>query len=137
MLLGVDGIIWCATLNSKLVRQEQPLTDAAAQYTKLAAALRDTDARLNVAADELKTSLEERRSSWIRARTRYRSARFAASGRIAQLATAQQQTEGQVAEVSTAVTDVKTDVGGVKTDVAKTQSDLAETNNQMTSMKGI
>ena len=52
------------------------------------------------------------------------------------LATEQQQTEGQVAAVSSAVTDVKTDVGGVKTDVAKTQSDLADTNNQLTSMKG-
>jgi chromosome segregation ATPase len=47
----------------------------------------------------------------------------------AKLATEQQKTEGQVAEVSSAVT-------GVKTDVAKTQSDLADTNNQLTSMKG-
>jgi chromosome segregation ATPase len=47
----------------------------------------------------------------------------------ARLATAQQQTAGQVAAV-------QTDVGGVKTDVAKTQSDLADTNTQMTSMKG-
>jgi len=45
------------------------------------------------------------------------------------LATAQQQTAGQVAAV-------QTDVGGVKTDVAKTQSDLANTNSQMMSMKG-
>jgi len=45
------------------------------------------------------------------------------------LATAQQETEGQVAAV-------QTDVGGVKTDVAKTQSDLVDTNTQLTSMKG-
>jgi septal ring factor EnvC (AmiA/AmiB activator) len=54
----------------------------------------------------------------------------------ARLATAQQQTAGQVAAVSSAVTDVQTDVGGVKTDAAKTRSDLADTNTQLTSMKG-
>ena len=99
-------------------------------------ALQDTNARLNVTTDELKTSLGltqqqlDARSAALQVRE------VRGEQKTAQLATAQQETEGQVSAVSSAVTDVKTDVGGVKADVAKTQSDLAETNNQLTSMKG-
>jgi chromosome segregation ATPase len=136
MLLGLGGIMWSYTLSSKLTVQQQALADAAAQNTKLRAALQDTDARLNVATDELKTSLglTQKQLDTRSAALQVREVRGERT--IAGLATAQQQTEGQMAAVSSAVTDVKTDVGGVKTDVAKTQSDLAETNNQLTSMKG-
>jgi len=136
MLLGLGGIIWSYTLSNKLATQQQALTDAAAQNTKLSAALRETDARLNVATDELKTSLglTQKQLDTRSAALQVREVRGERT--TARLATEQQQTEGQVAAVSSAVTDVKTDVGGVKTDVAKTQSDLAETNNQLTSMKG-
>jgi hypothetical protein len=136
MLLGLGGIIWSYTLSDKIATQQQALTDAAAQNTKLSAAQQDTDARLNVATDEMKTSLGltqqqlDTRSAALQARE------VRGELKTARLATAQQQTEGQVAAVSSAVTDVKTDVGGVKTDVAKTQGDLVETNNQLTSMKG-
>jgi len=57
LLLGLGGILWSYTLSHKLAAQQQALTDAAAQNTKLAAALQDTNARLNVATDTLKTSL--------------------------------------------------------------------------------
>ncbi len=136
ILLGLGGIIWSYTLSSKLAAQQQALADAVAQNTTLAAALRDTDARLNAASDESKTSigLTQKQLDTRSAALQVREVR--GEQNTAKLATAQKETEGQVAAVSSAVTDVQTDVGGVKTDVAKTQSDLADTNNQLTSMKG-
>jgi chromosome segregation ATPase len=129
VLLGLGGIIWCYTLNTKLATQQQALANATAQNGKLAAAQQDTDARLNVATDALKTSLglTQKQLDARAAELQVREARGEQT--TARLATAQQQTAGQVAAV-------QTDVGGVKTDVAKTQSDLADTNNQLTSMKG-
>ena len=50
IFLGLGGILWSYTLSSKLAA-------VTAQNTKLAAALQETDARLKVATDELKTSL--------------------------------------------------------------------------------
>ena len=136
MLLGFGGIIWSYTLSNKVAAQQQALTDAAAQNTKLSAALQDTDARLNVTTDAIKTSLglTQQQLDTRSAALQVREVR--GEQKTARLLAAQQQTEGQVAAVSSAVTDVKTDVGGVKTDVAKTQSELAETNNQLTFMKG-
>jgi chromosome segregation ATPase len=136
MLLGLGGIVWSYKLSNKLDTQQQALTDASAQNTKLSAALQDTDARVSVATDEMKASLglTQQQLDTRSAALQVREVR--GELKTARLATAQQQTEGQVAAVSSAVTDVKTDVGGVKTDVAKAQSDLAETNNQLTSMKG-
>jgi len=134
--LGLGGILWSHNLSGKVTAQQQALADATAQNTKLAASLQGTDARLNVATDALKASRGvtqkqlDARSAALQVRT------VRGEQTIARLATEQQQTAGQVAAVSSAVTGVKTDVGGVKTDVAKTKSDLAETNNQLTSMKG-
>ncbi|MGA2049704.1 MAG: hypothetical protein ABSG96_18555 [Terracidiphilus sp.] len=136
ILLGIGGLIWSYTLSSKLATQQQALADTAAQNTKLAAAQADTNARLNVATDELKTSfgITQKQMDTRAAALQVREVRGEQT--TARLATAQKQTAGQVAEVSTAVTDVQTDVGGVKTDVAKTKSDLVDTNTQLTSMKG-
>ena len=134
--MGLGGVLWSYHLSGKLAPQQQAQANAAAQNAKLAAALKDTDARLDVATDELKTSLGPTQKQ-LDTRSAALQAREARSEKAAaQLATEQQQTEGQVAAVSTVVTGVQTDVGSVKTDVAKTQSDLAETNNQLTSMKG-
>jgi hypothetical protein len=129
LLLGIGAMIWSYTLSTKLASQQQAMTDATAQNTKLSAALQDTDARLNVATDELKTSLglTQKQLDTRSAALQVREAR--GEQNTARLASAEQQTAGQVAAV-------QTDVGGVKTDVAKTQSDLADTNTQMTSMKG-
>jgi chromosome segregation ATPase len=129
MLLGVGAMIWSYSLSNKLAAQQQAMTDSTAQNTKLAAALQDTNARLNVATDELKTSLglTQKQLDTRSAALQIREVRGEQT--TARLATAQKQTAGQVEAV-------QTDVGGVKTDVAKTQSDLAETNTQMTSMKG-
>jgi chromosome segregation ATPase len=129
ILLGLGGLLWSYTLSSKL-------DGITAQNIKLATAQQETDARLNVATDELKTSLglTQKQLDTRAAELQVREVRGERTA--ARLATEQKKTAGQVAAVSSAVTDVKTDVGGVKTDVAKTQSDLADTNNQLTSMKG-
>ena len=129
MLLGLGGIVWNYTLSSRLAA-------VTAQNTMLAVAQQQTAARLNVATDELNTSLglTQKQLDTRAAELQVREVRGERT--TARLATEQQKTAGQVAAVSSAVTDVKTDVGGVKTDVAKTRSDLADTNNQLTSMKG-
>ena len=129
LLLGIGGVIWSYTLNTQLTAQKQAIADSGAQNTKLAAALQDTNARLNVATDELKTSLGLTQKQLDTRSAALQASETRSERTTARLATAEQQTAGQVAAV-------QTDVGGVKTDVAKTQSDLAETNNNLTSMKG-
>jgi hypothetical protein len=82
-----------------------------------------------VATDELKTSLgiTQKQLDTRAAAPQVREVRGERT--TSRLASAQEQTAGQVAAM-------QTDVGGVRTDVVKTQSDLVDTNNQMTSMKG-
>jgi chromosome segregation ATPase len=136
LLAGLGGLIWSFTLNSRLSTQQTELAEAKQANVKLEARLRETDARLEVATDELKTSLGltqkqlDSRAQEITAREERNEANSQ------KLASAEKQTAQQVTAVSSAVTDVKTDVGGVKTDVAKTQSDLASAVAQLTSMKG-
>jgi hypothetical protein len=136
LLLGLGGLIWSYTLSGKLTTQAQELADTKAANVKLDAQLRETDERLNVATDELKTSLglTQKQLDSRAQELQVREAREEAAS--ARLASEQKQTAQQVTAVSSAVTDVKTDVGGVKTDVAKTQSDLANAVSQLTSMKG-
>ena len=51
-LLGaVGGLIWSATLSSRLAGQQVEVADAKQQNVKLAAELRETNARLQVATD--------------------------------------------------------------------------------------
>jgi hypothetical protein len=136
LLLGLGGLIWTYTLSTKLTSQQQELADAKAQNAHLDAKLRETDERLNVATDELKTSLgltQKQLDTRAQELTQREAREEQASAR---LATEQKQTAQQVTAVSNSVSDVKTDVGGVKTDVAKTQTDLAAAVNQLTSMKG-
>ncbi|MGA2217458.1 MAG: hypothetical protein ABSG51_05195 [Terracidiphilus sp.] len=136
LLCALGGLIWSYTLNSKLTAQQAELADAKQQNAKLAADLRETNARLNVATDELGKSLGlTQKQMDTRAQEIIRREQ-AVEANTQQLATAQKQTAQQVTAVSSAVTDVKTDVGGVKTDVAKTQSDLAGAIAQLTTMKG-
>ncbi|HEY1732377.1 MAG TPA: hypothetical protein VGG15_11540 [Terriglobales bacterium] len=136
LLFGIGGLIWTYTLNTKVSAQQQELSEAKAQNVKLDAQLRETDERLNVATDELKTSLGlTQKQLDLRAQELgQREQRVEASA--AKLATAQQQTAQQVSAVTASVSDVKTDVGGVKTDLGKTQTDLASAVSQLTSMKG-
>lgn len=133
LVLAVGGLVWSYVLSTHLTRQEAALTQANDQNTKLAADLRETNARLKVATEEMGQSLGltqkqlEGRAQEILVREQADSKR---------LETAQRAANQQITAVSSQVSDVKTDVGGVKTDVAKTQSDLATAVSQLQSMKG-
>jgi uncharacterized coiled-coil protein SlyX len=127
--LGLVGIIWCYSLNSKLAAQQQTISDLSAQNTKLAAAQQDTTTRLNAATDELKNSLGLTQKQLDARATELQAREVRGERTTARLATDQKKTAGDVAAVTSDVTNVKTDVGGVKTD-------LANTNTQLTSMKG-
>ena len=133
LLLAIGGLIWSYTLSGRVTRQEAALSDANAQNVKMAAQLRETNARLTVATDELGKSMgltqkqmDERASDIIRRENIANQ----------KLEAAQKQTAQQVTAVASDVSSVKSDVGGVKTDVAKTQSDLAAAVTQLTSMRG-
>lgn len=136
LLAGVGGLIWSYTLSSRLSGQEAALADARDQNKKLASDLRETDARLKVATEELGNSLgltQKQMDARAEEIIRREDAQEAAARR---LASAQKQTAQQVSSVSNEVSTVKTDVGGVRTDLGKTQSDLATTISQLQSMKG-
>jgi hypothetical protein len=137
LLLAVGGLVWSYVLSTKISHQETALNQANEQNAKLAAELRETDARLKVATQELGQSLGltqkqlEARSQDILRREQADSARLERDQKAAAQAASQ-----QITAVSSQVSDVKTDVGGVKTDVAKTQTDLAAAVSQLQSMKG-
>jgi DNA anti-recombination protein RmuC len=133
LLAAVAGLVWCFTLGSRLTSEQAELADAKQQNTQLAAELRETDARLRVATDELGKSLGltqkqmEQRAQAIVAQEQAENQR---------LESAQKQTAQQVSQVSTQVSNVQSDVGGVKTDLGKTQTDLATTISQLQAVRG-
>jgi DNA anti-recombination protein RmuC len=133
LLCAVGGLIWTYSLSGRLAHEEAALADANQQNVKLAADLRETDARLKVTADELGKSLGLTQKQ-MDARAQQIIAREQAENK--RLESAQQQTAQAVTAVASDVSNVKTDVGGVKTDVAKTQNDLATAVSQLQSMKG-
>ena len=140
LLAGVGGLIWTATVSSRVSHQEAALADANQQNLKMAAELRETNARLEVATQELGKSMGltqkqmDARADDIIARQNAANAR---------LETAQKQTAQEVSSVSNEVSNVKTDVGGVKNDVGgvkkdlgQTRTDLAGALSQLQSIKG-
>jgi hypothetical protein len=136
LLIGIGSLIWNYNQSGTLTTQQKEIDAANEQNKKLAAELRETDAHLKVATEELGNSLgltqkqmDERAQEIVR-----REERNEADAQ--RLASAQKQTAQAVTAVSNDVSSVKTDVGGVKTDLGKTQSDLATTISQLTSMKG-
>src|SRR3984957_8019466 len=133
LLLGIGGLIWTYTLNTRLSHQEAAMAEANQRAATLDADLRETNAQLKVAKEELGASLGMTQKQ-LDARAQDILRREQADA--ARLDTAQKKTAQQVTQVSSDVTAVKTDVGGVKTDVAKTQSDLATAVAQLTSMQG-
>jgi hypothetical protein len=133
LVAAIAGLIWTYTLSGRIAHQEAALTDANQQNVKLAAELRETNARLTVATDELGKSLGLTQRQ-LDQRAQALIAREQADSR--RLEEAQKQTAQQVTAVASDVSTVKTDVGGVKTDLGKTQNDLATAVAQLTSMKG-
>ena len=133
LLCAIGGLIWTYSLNGRLAREEAALGEANQQNAKLAAELRETDARLKVTAEELGKSLGltqkqmDARAQQIMAREQAETKR---------LESEQQMTAQQVSAVSTDLSSVKTDVGGVRTDLGKTQTDLSQALSQLQSIKG-
>jgi DNA anti-recombination protein RmuC len=136
-LLGAVGaLIWSYALSGRLSTQQVDLAEAKQQNVKLAAQLRETDARLQVATDELGKSLGLTQKQMDARADDILRREDAQDVNNQRLEAAQKQTAQQVSSVSGEVSSVKTDVGGVKSDVAKTQSDLASAVSQMQSMRG-
>jgi type II secretory pathway component PulJ len=133
LLAAIAGLIWSFTLAGRLSRQEAAMAEANQRNASLDAELRETNARLKVATDELGNSLGLTQKQ-LETRAQELMRREAADN--ARLETAQKATAQQVSSISTDVTSVKTDVGGVKTDLGKTQNDLAGAIAQLTSMRG-
>jgi len=133
LLTAIGGLIWSYTLSGRLTHEEAALVEANQQNSKLAAELRETDARLKVTAEELGKSLGLTQKQ-MDTRAQQIIAREAAENQ--RLENAQKITAQQVTAVSSDLTNVKTDVGGVKTDLGKTQTDLASAVSQLSSMKG-
>lgn len=133
LFAAIGGLIWNYMINGKVASQQATMSDLQQENKKLAAELRETDARLQVATDELGKSLGltqkqmETRAAEIIRREQADAAR---------LDTAQKQTAQQVTAVASDVSTVKTDVGGVRTDLSKTQGDLATTISQLASVRG-
>jgi hypothetical protein len=97
----LGGLIWSYTLSGKLTTQQTELADAKQQNVKLEAELRETDARLKVATDELGKSLGLTQKQMDTAPRRFAASRPTRPTRQ-QLATAQKQTAQQVSAVSSA-----------------------------------
>jgi DNA anti-recombination protein RmuC len=133
LLCAIGGLLWTYSLSGRIAREEAALAEANQQNSKLAAELRETDARLKVTAEELGKSLGltqkqmDARAQQIMAREQAETKR---------LETAQQMTAQQVSAVSNDLSTVKTDVGGVRTDLGKTQTDLSQALSQLQTMKG-
>jgi chromosome segregation ATPase len=133
LLLGIGGLIWSATINGRLAKQEAAMAEANQHSANLEAELRETNARLKVTTEELGNSLGLTQKQ-LDARAQELIRREQADA--ARLESAQKKTAQQLNDVSSDVSSVKSDVGGVKTDVAKTQNDLASAVATLTSMKG-
>jgi hypothetical protein len=133
LLAAIGGLVWSYILNGRLTTQQAELTVAQQQNAKQAADLRETEARLQVATDELskqngltQKQMEARAQAIIKQE----------DADTARLENENKQTEQQVSTVTSQVSTVQTDVGGVKTDLTKTQSDLANTMSQLQSVRG-
>ena len=133
VLAALGGLAWSYALSNRITRQETALSEANQQNAKLEAQLRETNARLHVATDELGRSVGLTQKQ-MDARAQDIIRREEADSK--RLESEQKQTAQQVTAVSSDVSSVKTDVGGVKTDLTKTQGDLATAVSQLQSMKG-
>ena len=136
LLAGIASLIWSISLNSRLNSTEAAVVESKDQNKKLAADLRETDAKLKVATEELGNSLglTQKQMDARAAEIIAREDRDEAAAK--QLASAQKQTAQAVTAVTKDVSNVRTDVGGVKNDLSNTKTQLATTIDQLQSMKG-
>lgn len=133
MLAGLGSLVWAYTLSSRLAHQEAAMTEANQKTANLEADLRETNARLTVATEELGKSV-----GLTQKQMDQRAAQIVAQENAAnrKLEAAQKQTAQQVNQVQSDVSSVKTDVGGVRTDLGKAQTDVATALSQLQTMKG-
>jgi DNA anti-recombination protein RmuC len=140
LLVGVSSLIWNYSQSGTLANQQKEIDAAYEQNKKLASELRETDAHLKVATEELGSSLgltQKQMDARAQEIVRREEANEADSQRLASAQKQNaQQTAQQLSAVSSEVSHVKTDVGGVKNDLGKTQNDLATAISQLTSMRG-
>ncbi len=133
LVAALGSLIWSFTISGRVSRQESEITDARSENAKLSSELRETEARLKVAQQELGDSLGLTQKQMEASAQEILRKEQADSRR---LENEQKQTAQQVNAVQGDVSAVKTDVGGVKTDLSKTQTDLATAVSQLQSMKG-
>ena len=133
-LLGaIGGLIWCSVLGSRLGTQQAELTEAQQKNDKLAADLRETEARLRVATDELRQQYGLTQKEFDQRAQAIVQQEEADSKR---LESEQKQTAQKVSAVSSDVSNVKSDVGGVRSDLGKTQTDVTHVMSQLESVRG-
>ncbi len=139
-LLGAGALVWCYSLQNRIVASEQQITAADKKNVDLADRLDATNARLRATADTLgqnvgatQKQIDARTAVIIAEQKEQKKEQDEATAKLAQQ---QQAADQKIGAVSNDVASVKTDVGGVKTDVATTRSDLEATKAQMQSMKG-
>jgi F0F1-type ATP synthase membrane subunit b/b' len=133
LLAAIGGLVWCSVLGSRLSTQQTELTEAQQKNEKLAADLRETEARLQVATDELRKQYGLTQKEFDQKAQAIVQQEEADSKR---LENEQKQTAQKVNAVSSDVSSVKTDVGGVRTDLGKTQGDVTHVMNQLESVRG-
>jgi multidrug efflux pump subunit AcrA (membrane-fusion protein) len=126
LVCALGSLIWCYTLSNKASTQATELADAKQENVKLAAELRETDARLQVTSDELGKSLGLTQKQMDDRAQQLIAREEANEANAKRLETAQKQTAQQVTAVAS----------DVSSDVAKTQSDLASTISQLMAVKG-
>jgi len=136
VVLGVGGLIWCYTLQTRLATAEQGLADAGKKNEELADKLNTTNARLSATTETLSQNVGATQKQIDARAEAIMAAQRAETAQTAKLAEQQQASEKQIGAVSSDVANVKTDVGGVKTDVANTRSDLETTKSQLQRVVG-
>jgi cytoskeletal protein RodZ len=140
VLLGVVGLIWCFSLQSRLAAAEASEQKLAADADKKNAALADrldaTNARLSATSETLSQNVGATQKQIDARAAAIMAEQKAQNAETARLAQQQKTAEQQIGAVSSDVASVKTDVGGVKTDVATTRSDLENTKSQLQRVVG-
>ncbi len=136
LVAALGGLIWSYTLSGKLTTQQTEIADAKQQNVKMAAQLRETDAKLQVAREELGKQMGLTQAQMDARADAIVHREEAAEAYAQRLESAQKQTAQQVSSVSNEVSTVKSDVGGVRTDLTQTKNDLAGAVATLTSMRG-
>lgn len=136
MVAAIGALIWSYALSGKIATEQTELADTRQQNVKLAAELRETDARLQVATDELGKSLGLTQKQLDARAQEIVAAQQREEADTKRLEGQQKQTSQQVTAVASDVSHVRTDVGGVRTDLTKTQGEVSGALSQLASVRG-